>query len=164
MPSINKNTNTSLGGICLSKLQIIDAEENIELSDIINMEYADEVVLNGSTWEDFYFVEDTAQWSEESVERDGVEAYKTTIKGVVAYGDAERKAALFAMSRRQWIVKFKDNLGNNVEGEQRIVGENECGMAVRFGHESKAQRTQRNELSVEFTCILPYPSPTYPFD
>jgi hypothetical protein len=158
MPTIEKNTIASNGGICKSKIEFIDANANIILGDVIEMEYNEAATLNGNEWQDLYFVDETASWQEEELNVDGSLPFKTSVRGVVSLDSKQRLNSIYELSRKNWLVKFTDH-----QNQTRLLGEPGMGCAVSFKRNGKPSIKELQEFSVEFSVVMLNPCPFYPF-
>lgn len=155
---IEKNTESSHGGICPGVLEIVASSSGIIFSDVVRNSYTAPINLLGREFEDLHCVRSTVQFSEEPVDKDGSVVYRSVIRAIVAKDSPERVHTLYEIERKQWLVKFKDQ-----NGTTKLLGNLQGGASMIWSRDNKAQYVERNEMVIEFTIETATPTPAYPW-
>lgn len=159
MAIIEKNTESSFGGICLGVLEVVPSTSgSINFPEIVENTLNAPITFLGDGFEDLHCVNESVVFRESSNEVEGATLYSSEIVAIVAKDSAERVHNLEKLARKQWIVKFKDQNGN-----VKLMGRHLMGAAMRFSRDNKNAITQRNEITIEFILTSREPVPVYPY-
>ena len=156
---LQKNTAPAHGGLKCDKIRTI-LPQHIVHSDVANGQYLSEHTLSGGSWNDFYFIKETASFTEEPVIIDGAEFFRAELQCLIAGASAYQIAQLGKIKKRKLHVMFTD-----ADGTKRIIGGTKDSFVtcVVGAVSTKAIRPERREVAVVFVSVNRHRTAVYPF-
>lgn len=142
------------GSLC--KIELIEVADVNTLPDAVNGKLIGEVSLvDEKTWDEIYFIKDTAHFVEQPVVADGGEAYRMVVKWNVPKDTVANLSYLINTRKKRYVARLTPLTGNVL-----IAGTKEEPCA--FSHSQRdigAEGPDRNQFLVELNLTRSVPVP-----
>lgn len=151
--------NHSPGGLCgENKIHVI--EDTIPEPKLANGIYLEALPHPLTSWFEINHASRSANFVEEQAVIGGHLMHTSQLEISISKDESTRLQAILSLTRKSWLVRFKDNSGNTKLMGFRGAGAN----AVIIKRDSKKTQPERNEMILVFRMQAPTPVPDYPFE
>lgn len=146
----------SYGGVPCNKVEILFVGPHHQFPDVIQDKMTGTITTVTDDWMDVTGQDDSFHFRESPQDMNGSTIYVGTLDAVISKDTIARLRALDKLSKRGYIVRFKD-----ANGVYKIMGNAERGVYITWSRDNKKTLPESNSMEIQWVHKSPRPVPEW---